>query len=106
MSKIKPLMDTTKVMKVKGIQSYYDNIPLELRRNRFMSSFAKHTTTKREEGEILKNENIALKYTTGLVKGVTSIATNLISTGINFVLPANLFWDNMFCVLATSKSYV
>ncbi len=93
-------------MKVKGIQNYYENIPLDLRKNRFMSSFAKHTTTKREEGEILKDENIALKMATGMVKGVTSIATTIIGTGMSFVLPANLFWDNMFCVLATSKSYV
>ena len=96
----------TKPMKSKGLLNQYELFSDRIRKNRFVFSVSKHSTTKREETEILKNQNIAMKVTGEVFNNITSTATNIFSTGMNLLLPNNLFWDTLFCVMATSKSYV
>lgn len=41
-----------------------------------------------------------------IVNTLTKTTTDFLTIGINFVLPVNIFWDKVFCLMATSKSYV
>jgi|JI10StandDraft_1071094.scaffolds.fasta_scaffold360273_2 hypothetical protein len=85
-------------MNLKKIASYYNELKEDIKKSRFMFSKVKHTTGQHAEENVLE-------------KGMTA-ATNLMTTGLsfvpgmNFVLPNNLFWNECFCIIATTKSFV
>lgn len=39
-------------------------------------------------------------------KNVVDVLGAGLSTGLNFIVPKDLFFDELFCILVTSKSYV
>lgn len=86
------------------------NIPEKQRKSRFIFSKLVHSTTdpERKSGDG-HDQNIAGKMFSGIKDGLTESTTQLFSFGkssLNFILPGNLFWDDCFCIMATTKSYV
>lgn len=101
-SQIKNEFDYTQVMEAKGILTYYNEFNEEKRKSRFMMSFCSHTLTDKSD-QNLTTDPADLK---NVVNGMTKTATTFLTTGINFVLPTNIFWNKVFCVMASCKSFV
>lgn len=101
--KIKDSMDCSKLLAAKGLKEYIDTLSVEMRQNRFIIAKMTHSITKKTESK--QDANIIENLAGGLKSGVTSIL-NVGISGLNFILPGNLFWNKVFCVLATPKSWV
>lgn len=84
------------------------NLPDSTRKSRFIMGMVAHSKTSPQNKE-KKDQNIASKMISGVTDKITSSASSIFSMGvssINFILPGNLMWNTVFCVMATSKSYV
>lgn len=104
-------MDCSKYLKVKNIASYFNSLPDAFKYNRLLTAYLLHSTAERKDLDAGEKEksNIAMDVVKGIGKGVTGVAStvlNLGMSGLNFMLPQNLFWQSIFCVMACSKSYV
>ena len=89
--------------------NYFLNLPEKFRNSRFMMANLIHSTTEPQKADVRDDKNIAEKVIGGVTGTITSSATTIFSLGmdsLNFILPGNLFWDNVFCIMATTKSYV
>lgn len=96
-------------MRAKGILNFYLNFPESMRTSRFMMGTVLHSTTAPQQVEKQDDKNIAEMMYHGVTDTITTSATTIFSLGmdsLNFMLPGNLFWDNVFCIMATTKSYV
>jgi hypothetical protein len=68
-----------------------------------------HSTTAPQKADVRDDKNIAEKMFDGVTDTLTTGATTIFSLGVdslNFIMPGNLFWNNVFCIMATTKSYV
>lgn len=68
-----------------------------------------HSTTDPQKESSGDDQNIIGKVISGFTGTLTMGASALYSlgkSGLKFILPSNLFWNNIFMVMATSKSYV
>lgn len=79
-------------------------------KSRFMMGYMMYCKTELPENEKPKEDtNLFTDITSGITKGITDLTkttTNILQMGVNFVIPLNIFWDKVFCIMATSKSYV
>ena len=74
-----------------------------------MMGMLTHSTTNPQDNKDKSDQNIAAKMFSGVTDTITSSANTIFSvgmSGINFILPGNLLWDTLFCVMATNKSFV
>lgn len=103
-------LDFTVALKAKDLQKYISKLSKKTRENKFVIGVLQHTTTEPQKSKSgNEDKNIAEKVIHGFTDKLTSGATSLFSfgkSGLNFILPGNLFWDKVFCIMATSKSYV
>lgn len=89
--------------------NYFVNLPEDVKKTRFIMANLIHSTTEPQKAEKKNDKNIAEKMIGGVTDTITNSASSIFSLGmdsLNFILPGNLFWDSVFCVMATSKSYV
>ena len=104
MSKIRQHFKFGKQLEAKGLASYIQQLPEKLRKSRFIFSMSKHTTTRPQEHE--KGDQDFGDQMVNRISNVASIGKNMFNAGLGFILPNNLFFDNVFCVLSTCKSYL
>ena len=103
-------IDCTPALKAKDLTNYVSRLSKRSRENKFIFSLLTHSTTdsqKQKSGG--DDKNIAEKVISGFTDKLTMGASTLFSfgkSGLNFILPGNLFWDKIFMIMATSKSYV
>ena len=103
LDKIKSGLDYSKLLQAKGVKEYFDSLPADMQRNRFIIAKMTHSETKKANTKA--DTNIIEDLAGGLKFGVSSLI-NVGISGLNFILPGNLFWNKRFCVLATPKSWV
>lgn len=101
---IKHDFDYTKELVSKDLMSSYSDLSVKMQKSRFMMSYLFYCEIKPDPKEE-KSKNVALAAV-DMVKGLTKTATNMLTLGVNFMIPLNIFWDKVFCIMATSKSYV
>lgn len=106
---IKSKFDHKSILESKGLWPSFENLSSKFKEANFKCGKLRWATTKLEAEEVAKNHGLALNLIFGITKGVTKMVTtglSLVTSGINFILPSNLFWDNIFCVMATARSFV
>lgn len=92
--------------------SCFAEIGPKMQKSRFMLGYMTHCVTELEQekkADDKKDKNIVTGMVTGitdLTKGIIKTGTNMLQIGVNFMIPLNIFWDKVFCMMATSKSYV
>ncbi len=103
-TKIKQSFVFDKQLTAKGLFSSIQQLSEAMKKSRFMFGMTKHSTTKPQEHE--KGDQDFGEQVANRISNVASIGKNMFSAGLNFILPNNLFFDNLFYVLCTSKSYL
>jgi hypothetical protein len=76
-------------LKVKGIQSYLEDLPPEFLKNRVCVGKFKRSPAQQIESD--------------LVGGDSDMP--VINVGSKIVLPSSIFWDELYGIIITSKSY-
>lgn len=78
-------------LKDKGIKSYYDDLPKIMKDNRvYFGKFQRNTGEKIDADLIQEDEDMQ---------------TSLINVGGSLFLPNSMFWDDLYGVIFTSKSF-
>lgn len=90
------------MLDAKNISGCLNSFKETRRKSRFMMGFCSHSLTDKAD-DVAPTDPTDIKK---VVSGVTKTATDFLTVGINFVLPTNIFWNKVFCIMATPKSYV
>lgn len=76
-----------------------------MRNTRFMMGHMLHTDTEIKEEEKRPENGDILGHTKNFMTGIANTTKEMMALGANLI-PLNLFWDEVFCIMATSKNYV
>ncbi len=99
---IKDEFNFNEVLEAKNILNHLNSFKENKRKSRFMMGFCSHSLTDKADDSIPTDPTDIKK----VVNGVTKTATAFLTVGINFVLPTNIFWNKVFCIMVTPKSFV
>lgn len=88
--RIKGNFNYDRFLEDKGIKSYYDDFSDEMKRNRVYFGKFKRNSGEKLDPDLVGDEGIDL---------------SLISMGNSVVLPKNIFWDTLYGIIFTSKSF-
>lgn len=103
---IKDKFNYKEVLEDKASGSILNEIKERMRKTRFMMGFMMHSETDTKEEFKPKEDGDLLNQTKNIMSGITKTTADMLTMGINILVPLDLFWDKVFCIMGTSKNYV
>ena len=107
---IEPILNCSEALKAKGIRDHILKLPDGVAQKHLIFHYLNYSTTKAQEEQTEQGETGRTRAVMrGLSNSIVSTTSSIIGLGVaglKFMLPANLFWTKILCVMATSKSYV